>query len=161
MKLLQLPFWDFFKSLWGEEYQSYFDNESYWMTAFMIFIAAVLVSLIAWGVYGWVHDMIDNKRSTKEVLEGELIDKVYIGSQSSSGTGTAIIPNTNGGVGIGVVSTSSYSAEQFLFFIKANNRIYKVPVSMEHYYQGEVGIALDFEITIGGLTRNILKIELL
>lgn len=157
MKLLQLPFWDFFKSL--DNYPQYFDKETYWMYVFIAFLCLCVIGLIGWLIYSGIYGYFDKRSSTKEILSGELVDKRYIGEQSSSGVGTAVIPNTSGGVGIGLFSTSSHSDEEFLFFVKAD-KVYKMEVDMQQFYGKNVGEKVRFEVTIGGLSKDELDVEL-
>jgi hypothetical protein len=157
MKLLQLPFWNFFKSL--DNYPQFFDNETYWMYVLGSILILLVISITLWLIYNGIYIYFDKRRSTKEILSGELIDKRYIGEQSSSGVGTAVIPNTSGGVGIGLVSTSSHSDEEFLFFVKAD-KVYKMEVDMQQFYGKNVGEKVRFEVTTGGLSKDELDVEL-
>lgn len=157
MKLLQLPFWNFFKSL--DNYPQFFDNETYWMYVIGSILILLVISITLWLIYNGIYIYFDKRRSTKEILSGELIDKRYIGEQSSSGVGTAVIPNTSGGVGIGLVSTSSHSDEEFLFFVKAD-KVYKMEVDMQQFYGKNVGEKVRFEVTTGGLSKDELDVEL-
>ncbi len=119
----------------------------------------LVISITLWLIYNGIYIYFDKRRSTKEILSGELIDKRYIGEQSSSGVGTAVIPNTSGGVGIGLVSTSSHSDEEFLFFVKAD-KVYKMEVDMQQFYGKNVGEKVRFEVTTGGLSKDELDVEL-
>jgi len=157
MKLLQLPFWDFFKSL--DNYPQYFDKETYWMYAIVSILILLVIGLILWLIYVGIYSYFDCRSSTTETLSGELVDKRYIGEQSSSGVGTAVIPNTSGGVGIGLVSTSSHSDEEFLFFVKAD-KVYKMEVDMQQFYGKNIGEKVRFEVTTGGLSKDELGVEL-
>ena len=157
MKLLQLPFWNFFKSL--DNYPQFFDNETYWMYVLGSILILLVISITLWLIYNGIYIYFDKRRSTKEILSGELIDKRYIGEQSSSGVGTAVIPNTSGGVGIGLVSTSSHSDEEFLFFVKAD-KVYKMEVDMQQFYGKNVGEKVRFEVTTCGLSKDELDVEL-
>ncbi len=157
MKLLQLPFWNFFKSL--DNYPQFFDNETYWMYVLGSILILLVISITLWLIYNGIYIYFDKRRSTKEILSGELIDKRYIGEQSSSGVGTTVIPNTSGGVGIGLVSTSSHSDEEFLFFVKAD-KVYKMEVDMQQFYGKNVGEKVRFEVTTGGLSKDELDVEL-
>lgn len=160
MKLLQLPFWNFFKELWEGEYKYLeFGAGEYWLCIFLFILILSLIGLIVCLIYGGIYDYFDNRSSTKETLSGELVDKRYIGEQSSSGVGTAVIPNTRGGVGIGLVSTNSHSDEEFLFFVKAD-KVYKMEVDMQQFYDKNVGEKVRFEVTTGGLSKDELDVEL-
>ena len=119
----------------------------------------LVISITLWLIYNGIYIYFDKRRSTKEILSGELIDKRYIGEQSSSGVGTAVIPNTSGGVGIGLVSTSSHSDEEFLFFVKAD-KVYKMEVDMQQFYGKNVNKKVRFEVTTGGLSKDELDVEL-
>lgn len=157
MKLLQLPFWDFFKSL--DDYPQYFDKETYWLYVILAFLCLCAIGLIVFLIYSCIYKYFDKRSSTKETLSGELVDKRYIGEQFSSGFGTAVIPNTSGGVGIGLVSTSSHSDEEFLFFVKAD-KVYKMEVNMQQFYGKNVGEKVMFEVTTGGMSKDELNVEL-
>jgi hypothetical protein len=157
MKLLQMPFWDFFKSL--DNYPQYFDKEIYWLYAVLSILILIVIGLIVWLICGIIYNYFDNRSSTKETLTGGLVDKRYIGEQSSSGVGTAVIPTTSGGVGVGLVSTSSHSDEEFLFFVKAD-KVYKMEVDMQQFYCKNAGEMVMFEVTTGGLSKEELNVEL-
>lgn len=155
--ILNLPLWDFFKGM--DKYPEYFDTETYWLCVFISLCLLALVGLAIWGIYDVIHARFDIKSSTKTHLTGELVDKRYVGEQSTSGSGTAIVPNSSGGVGVGIVSTSSHSDEEFLFFVKAD-KIYKIEVDMQQFYNRKIGDKLNIEVTIGGLTKKELEANL-
>jgi len=160
MNLLQLPFWNFFKEIWQGEFSSLnFGAGEYWLCVFLAFLILVVIGLIGWLIYSVIYGYFDKRSSTKETLFGELVDKKYIGEQSSSSVGTAVIPNASGGVGIGLVSTSSHSDEEFLFFVKAD-KVYKMEVDMQQFYGKNVGEKVRFEVTTGGLSKDELNVEL-
>jgi hypothetical protein len=119
----------------------------------VVILILLVISITLWLIYNGIYIYFDKRRSTKEILSGELIDKRYIGEQSSSGVGTAVIPNTSGGVGIGLVSTSSHSDEEFLFFVKAD-KVYKMEVDMQQFYGKNVGEKVRFEVTTGGSVKR-------
>jgi hypothetical protein len=98
-------------------------------------------------------------KSKIQTLSGELIDKRYMGEQTTSGTGTAIMPNMSGGVGFGIISGSSHTDEEFLFFIKAD-KIYKTEVDMQQFYSYKIGDRISFEVKIGGLSKTELSTEI-
>lgn len=159
MNLLQLPFWDFFKWIWKDLLSfTIFDTFEYWSCAIILLLILFVIVVFASIIYLAIYDYFDKKSSTKKDLSGILIDKKYIGEQSSSGTGTAIIPNTSGGVGIGIVSTSSHSDEEFLLFVKAD-KVYKIEVDMQQYYSKNINEKIKFEVTIGGLSHSQLDIQ--
>lgn len=158
MNFLKLPLWDFLKGF--DDYPQYFDTGTYWLYLFLSVLFLLLAVLTIWFIYHLIYKHIDQKRSTKEAISGELIDKRYVGEQSSSGTGTVVMPNSNGGIGVGVVSTSSHSAEEFLFFVKAD-QIYKMQVDMQQFYGKAIGDKVRFELIIGGLSKDTLDIELI
>lgn len=159
--MLKLPLWDFFKGVHKVLFVDYeFDNDSYW-TAVIMFIFCIAVALfIIWLVYHWIYEYVDEKNKFKIWRSGIVIDKKYTGEQHHSGTGTAVMPNTSGGVGIGVTSVSSHTPEKFLFFIK-DLSIHKVEVTMEDYYKYEIGSSVHFETWYGGLSKDILNSELI
>jgi hypothetical protein len=160
MKLLQLPFWNFFKEIWeGEFSQLEFGTGEYWVCILLSVCILAVIGLIGSLIYSGIYGYFDKRSSTKETLSGELVDKRYIGEQSLSGVGTAVIPNTSGGVGIGLVSTSSHSYEEFLFFVKAD-KVYKMEVDMKQFYSKNVGEKVRFEVTTGGLSKDELDVEL-
>lgn len=160
MKLLQLPFWDFFKNIWqGEDKYLEFGTGEYWICILLSVCILAVIGLIGWLIYRGIYGYFDKRSSTKETLSGELVDKRYIGEQYSSGVGTAVIPNTSGGVGIGLVSTSSHRDEEFLFFVKAD-KVYKMEVDMQQFYGKNVGEKVRFEITTGGLSKDELDVQL-
>lgn len=160
MKLLQLPLWDFFKEIWEEQYKYLeFGTGEYWICILLSVLMLVVIGLIGSLIYTGIYGYFDKRSSTKETLSGELVDKRYISEQYSSGVGTAVIPNTSGGVGIGLVSTSTYSDEEFLFFVKVD-KIYKIEVDMQQFYGKNVGEKVRFEVTIGGLSKDELDVEL-
>ena len=157
MKTLNLPFWDFFKSL--SDAPEYFDKTLYWCCFFIsILILAFIVVMVYWA-YSAIYDSLDRKRSTKEIVTGDLIDKRYVGEQSSTGTGTAILPSSGGGLSVGIVSTSSSSPEEFLLFIKAS-RVYKIECDMQQFYSVKVGDKVRIEISIGGLSKKEINYKL-
>ena len=142
--------------MWQSEYKYLpFDNGEYWLCILLSLAILSAAGLIIWLIYGGIYDYFDNRSATIETLTGELIDRRYIGEQTSSGTGTAILPNTNGGVGLGLVSTSSHSDEEFLFFIKAD-KVYKVEVDMQQFYAYKIGDKIRFELKRGGLSKEEL-----
>lgn len=156
MRLLKLPLWDFFKDISG--YPQYFDTELYWIFAVLSIILFIITFIILWIIYRGIYHYLDKKGSVKETVLGELIDKKYIGEMNYSGSGTAIIPNNSGGIGVGVVSTSSHSDEQFLFFVNSE-QVYKLEVDMQSFYKKEIGDEIMFAITVGGLSKKIIKVE--
>lgn len=160
MKLLQLPFWNFFKNIWQGEFSSLdFGVGEYWICVLLALLILLAAGLLIWIIYSVIYDYFDKRSSTKETLSGELVDKRYMGEQSSSGVGTAVIPNTSGGVGIGLVSTSSHNDEEFLFFVKAD-KVYKIEVDMQQFYGKNVGEKVRFEVTTGGLSKDELDVKL-
>jgi hypothetical protein len=160
MKQLQLPFWNFFKELFQGQWKSLdFGVGEYWVCVLLALLILLAAGLIVWIIYLGIYGYFDKRSSTKETLSGELVDKRYIEEQSSSGVGTAVIPNISGGVGIGLVSTSSHSDEEFLFFVKAD-KVYKMEVDMQQFYDKNVGEKVRFEVTTGALSKDELNIEL-
>ena len=160
MKILQLPFWNFFKEIWQDEFKYLDFSTGYYLVCVLIFLLTlVLIGIICWLIYAAFYSYFDSRSSTKQTLWGELIDKRYIGEQSSSGTGTAVIPNANGGVGVGLVSTSSHSDEEFLFFVKAD-KVYKIEVDMQQFYGSNIGEKISFEVTTGGLSKEEIEVQL-
>jgi len=157
MTLLELPFYETFKS-WGK-YPQYFDKTDYWLQVVIILLIALAAAIILAALSAYIYDKIDNNRATKTQHNGLLIDKKYIGEYSTSGTGTAVVPSTNGGVGIGVVSTSSHADEQFIFFVKSD-KVYKIPVDMQNFYSLSVGDKIKFNVLIGGLSKKELSAEI-
>lgn len=161
MILLQLPFWDFFKKIWESEFSPLlFDTGDYLVCLSVSLCLVVITAIIGWLIYSSIYGYVDKKRSTKKILFGELVDKKYIGEKYSSGMGTAVIPNTSGSVGIGLVSTSSHSDEKFLFFVKSD-KVYKMKVDMQQFYSKKIGEKVRFEVRIGGLSKDEINIELL
>jgi len=154
MKLLNLPFWDAFVNFTG-----FSDIGMYWLSVLLLLLCLALIGLIIGAIYQSIYDSIDEKNPIIKTLKGTLIDKVYIGSQRSTGTGTTLIPNSNGGLGVGIISTTSYSSEQFLFFVEVD-RVYKVSVDMQDFYKNEEGDKVDIDIFIGKLSNKIFHIQL-
>lgn len=134
--------------------------EDYWLTVFLMFLWLLIAIGILMALYWGIHWIIDSRTATTSILTGTVIDKKYIGEQSQSGVGTAIVPSTSGGVGVGIVSTSSRSSEQFIFFVKAD-KIYKIDVDMQVYYSINIGNNVSFELRLGGLSKDELDIKLL
>jgi hypothetical protein len=139
MKLLQLPFWNFFKELWEGEYKYLkFDTGEYWVCILLSVSILAVIVLIGLLIYSGIYRYFDNRSSTKETLSGELIEKRYIGEKSSSGVG---------------------SDEGFLFFVKAD-KVYKMEVDMQQFYGKNVGEKARFEVTTGGMSKDELDVEL-
>lgn len=158
--ILKLPLWDWFEKIWESEFDALeFGAAEYWVAMFVLLLIAFLVFIIAYLVYDGIYNAIDRKRATVEHLSGEVVDKRYNGEQSHSGTGTVLMPNTSGGIGVGVVSTSSHSPEEFLLFVRAD-KVYKIEVGMQEFYSITIGDKIRFERTIGGLSKEELYIEL-
>jgi len=155
-KLETLPFWDFFKSL--DSYPKYFDTQTYWLYVVMSIAIILLIFVVLWIFFVMAYDLCDHITSTTKRLTGVLVDKKYIGERSSSGIGTVVIPSTNGPV-IGLIPKRSYGAEEFLFFVDAD-KMYKIPVDMQTFYKKDVGYWTTFEVTIGGLSKEDLRVEL-
>lgn len=139
MTLLDLPFWGFFKSiaekLIGKSDE--FDTTDYWLTFILFAIALAITLFIALGIFNAIHHYIDLKKSTIESYTGEVIDKSYIPENDS-----------------GQVDTD----EIFMLFVKSKGQIYKMEVTMNEYYRMQIGDKIDFEITVGGLTKDHLYI---
>lgn len=157
MILLNLPFWDFFKSL--SPYPEYFDNGDYWLHVTLSITILAAIVLIIFGIYSLIYYYRDRSKSTYENLVGQLVDKKYIGEFTSTSSGTAVIPNSDGGVGIGVTSSTSHSPEKFLLFVSAD-QVYKIQVGMQEFYKKNIGDRIEFKIRIGGLSGEILETEL-
>lgn len=156
MKFLELPFWSFYERIWNGEYHyTTFDNEHYWLCVFLSVILLFVLYLVGWLIYGLIYDLIDNRKSYIVEQTGKLIDKRYVGEQTTQGTGTAVV-STGNGVGVGIVSTSSHKDEEFLFFIQAD-RIYKIVVDMENFYHFDIGDRIKFEVKVGGISNRELK----
>jgi hypothetical protein len=156
-----LPLYHFFERISHNDYPSLdFDNTMYFCYAAIFLIIIFACLLILWLIYHLVYDKIDSAKANKQILYGELIDKRYMGEQTTSGTGTMIIPNMNGGIGVGIVSGSSHTDEEFLFFIKAD-KVYKTEVDMQQFYSYKIGDRISFEVKIGGLSREELGTEIL
>ena len=158
MKYLKLPLWDFFKSI--DDYPRFFDKETYWLYVFITFLCLCAAGLIVLLIYRVVYNYFDKRSSTEEILSGELIDKRYIGEQSSSGTGTAVLPNTSGGMSVGLVSTSSHSDEEFLFFVRVD-KIYKTGVDMQQFYKYNIGERIRIKVKTGGLSKEELTTKII
>lgn len=160
MTLLNLPFWNFYERIFKSEYHYLdFDTTDYWFYVFITLLFLAIIAIIIWMIYSGIYDARDKRKSTKQILVGELIDKKYIGEQSSSGVGTAVLPNTSGGLSVGVISTSSSSEEEFILFIRAD-KVYKINCDMQTFYSKNIGDKIQFEVTIGGLSHGQLGVEL-
>lgn len=146
-----------FDYLHGSTYFS--ESERFWIGLIYFVLFLILFALIVLGVYLLIYKIIDKNRSYQEVKAGVIVDKIYVASSTSSGSGTAIMPSANGGIGVGVISTSSTTPEQFLLFVQCP-AIQKIEVSMEQYYKYEVGNTISFINTIGGLSKDILKTDI-
>lgn len=160
MQLLKLPLYDFYKNLWNGDGYDVFDVEIYWISVFITLLIVFGVVVLIAAIYNSIYDAIDKKRSTIETLSGVLVDRRYMGEQTTTGSGTVVMPNSNGGVGVGVVSTTSHSDEKFMFFIKAD-KVYKAEVDMQQFYNFNIGDKVRFEVKIGGLSKEELSIEVL
>lgn len=130
------------------------------MELLLNFVLLAVGVILIYAAYEFIYDYVDSKFSSTETLSGELIDKRYKGEESSSGVGTAVVPSANGGVGVGIVSTSSYSPEEFLFFVRAD-KVYKIEVDMQKFYNKNLGEKLKFELTIGKFSNDILSTNLI
>lgn len=160
MTLLNLPFWSFYEKIYKSDYPYLnFDTSDYWFYVFITLLFLAILAIIIGMIYSGIYDARDKRKSTKQILIGELIDKKYVGEQSSSGVGTAVLPNTSGGVSVGVISTSSSSEEEFILFIRAD-KVYKINCDMQTFYSKNIGDKIQFEVTIGGLSNEQLDVEL-
>lgn len=169
MVLLKPPLWDFLAEVLREDD---FDNTKYALAMFILLLVLFLLAFIVWIIWDEIYGALDKKKATYIIYTGELIDKKYKGESSSSGIGTAVVPNSNGGMGIGIVSTRSSSPEEFLFFIRTTRanvylpeypvrNLYKLLVSMEEYYSRNVGEEVQFEVCYGGLSKVELSMRVL
>ena len=130
MKLLQMPFWDLFKSL--DKYPYYFDQKTYWLYVSLTFLSLCGIALISMLIYGFIYKYLDYRSSTKKTLSGKLVDKRYICEQFGLGT--------------------------YVIFVKADN-VYKMEVDMQQFYDKNIGEKIMFEVIIGGMSKDELNIE--
>jgi len=154
---LTLPFYDFFKA--HDSFPDLFTKDDYWFDIFLIFLGLVMLFAIIMLIHTVIYSLIDKKKSTIERKTGELIDKRYNGEQTLHGSGVAVLPSTNGGISVGMGSTSSHQDEEFLFFLKSD-KVYKCEVDMQQFYKYKIGDQIGFDVTIGGLTKEELKIKI-
>jgi hypothetical protein len=110
----ELPLYNFFKSM--DSNPEYFDKADYWLDVLFCFLMFIVVIIIIWFIYYVIYSYFDKRSSTKEILTGTLIDKHYVGEQS----------------GVGVISTSSHSDEEFLFFVQSD-KVYKIKCDMQQF----------------------------
>jgi len=157
MIFLNLPFWDFFKSF--SPFYGEFRESDYWVMMLLAFLALCIVALIVFAIYCLIYGYIDKKRAVTLYNTGVLIDKKYVGEYDSTSTGTVIMPNSNGGVGVGMTSSTSHSPERFLFFVKQEG-VHKIEVDMDNYYAYKTGDKVKFEMLVGGLSNEVLEINL-
>lgn len=147
------PFYNVAQLMFG----SYGDIDigEYWAAMFILLLLSVVVCIFVWLMIEIIYDTVDERRASTVQLEGVLLEKEYEGRKVSSGTGVTTI-STAGGMGVGITSTTSTTPEQFLLFIKAD-KIYKVPVDMQEYFNYEVGQKVKFNVKIGHLSKKELE----
>lgn len=129
------------------------------LAIFFLCLAGILVILwlIVYGIYEW----LDLKYADHCEYIGKVLDKKYVGEYNSTGTTTMVVPNSNGGLGVGVGSTNSHSDEQFLLFIINSEVIYKSHVGMSKYYCCEIGQKIRFEVVKGRYSKKQLEVNVL
>ncbi len=143
---------DLIKEIW---------NSDLWLTIpFVGILVIILFGLIGHLIYNGIYDYFDWKKSTKETLSGELIDKRYLGEQYSPGNRIPFVSTINGGVTVGSISTSSYSDEEFLFFVRSD-KVYKIEVDMQQFYDKNIGDKIKFEVVTGRFSKEELELNLL
>jgi MFS superfamily sulfate permease-like transporter len=152
MTLLNLPFWEQIKAM--QDHPAYFDTKMYWLTVSMLVVLSILVGMILGMIISAIYSAIDQRTASTVLSMGTIIDKKYVGETNTSGTGTAIIPNSSGGVGVGIVSTSQHQDEQWLVFVNDGREICKIESNMQQFYSLEVGAKVTIENKIGGLTHK-------
>jgi hypothetical protein len=152
MTLLNLPFWEQIKAM--DNYPQHFDTTRYWLTVSIIFVMLVVSVFIAGMTISAIYSAIDKKTSSIVLSIGVIVDKKYVGETNTSGIGTAIIPNSSGGVGVGIVSTSQHQDEQWLVFVNDGGEICKIASNMQQFYSLQVGAKATIENKIGGLTHK-------
>lgn len=152
MTLLNLPFWEQIRAM--EKYPEYFDTKDYWLAVSIIVLMFAMVAIILYMIGSAIYSTIDKKTSSIVLSIGVIVDKKYVGETNTSGTGTAIIPNSSGGVDVGIVSTSQHQDEQWLVFVNDGGDICKIESNMQQFYSLEVGAKATIENKIGGLTHK-------
>lgn len=133
-----------------------YSESDYWISIWAVFLILCVLSVIVYVIYCLVYNFIDKKASTVRQFNATVIDKKYLGEQTTSGVGTAVL--SNGGVGI--VSTSSTTDEEFLLFVKAD-KVYKVEVDMQQFYQFKLNDTVNISVRVGGLSKEELSTEII
>jgi hypothetical protein len=152
MTLLNLPFWEQIKAM--EKYPEYFDTKDYWLAVSIIVLMFAMVAIILYMIGSAIYSTIDQRTASTVLSMGTIVDKKYVGETNTSGIGTAIVPNSSGGVGVGIVSTSQHQDEQWLVFVNDGGEICKIASNMQQFYSLEVGAKATIENKIGGLTHK-------
>ena len=160
MIILELPLWNFFKN-WHQEL---WPNLDYEITDYLVWLTVALLTLVVFvfvilEIIHFVHNKVDASTAVHEIMMGKLIDKQYKSESNSSSSGTVIVPNASGGIGVGLISSNTYSEEEFLLFVNAG-KVYKIEVDMQQYYSFKEGDVVKFVVTIGGLSKKQLCLEL-
>lgn len=122
----------------------------------LILLILVIFALGMLIIYIYVRDYVDQHNVEGTPDSFTCIDKLYTGSQTSSGVGIGV--GVNGAM---PMVTSSTSGEKFQLVLKdGEGKIHSIKCSMQEFYTFRVNDVVKVLVYVGKKTNEIFKIKL-
>lgn len=152
------PLYDIIKQIYTVDrpYAPPFTVNDYWayliFTVLMVITALVIIAILFWGIVL----AFDTILATKKIHLGTLIDKQYVGASVSTTTSISVPISS-----IPMKTTSRRSlAEEYLFFVRTDEKVYKVEVQLQQYFAFDIEQRINIEVTTGGIFKEDLRAKL-
>jgi hypothetical protein len=115
----------------------------------LVVVGALAVLLGAFIAFPFVDMAIGETRSHRVVV----IERAYEPSRISGGSGVGPTIGANGGGGVTVVSTTSYTPESYTLVVRGEDgEVFSRDVEPEVYAAAKPGDAISLDIPHGGIT---------
>lgn len=124
---------------------------------FLFITLLVLAAVITWVIRIEIYDRKDRRLAILVRGEGYVLTKVYVPKQTHISSGT-VITNSSDGPGVGLVSSTSHSNEEFIVFVRTvSGNTLKFFTNMEYFHSLKEGNNVRYERKIGGLSKQVLE----